>query len=156
MGGTTTMGGILRGLTLVLAIVAGTACSPIVRNHGFTPSESELASIVIGQDTRATIIENIGPPTSGGVLDGTGFYYVSSTFRRIGPFAPEEVDRQVLAISFNDNDVVTNIERFGLAEGRVVTLSRRVTDDGIRDTTFIRQLLSSFGRFDAGTFLGEG
>jgi hypothetical protein len=51
---------------------------------------------------------------------------------------------------------VRNIETFGLQEGRVVALSRRVTDDNLRDTTFIRQLLGNVGRFDAGQILGEG
>ncbi|MEJ6746410.1 MAG: lipo-like protein, partial [Yoonia sp.] len=35
-------------------------------------------------------------------------------------------------------------------------LSRRVTDNGVRDSTFIRQLLGSIGRVNAGDFLGEG
>jgi len=51
--------------------------------------------------------------------------------------------------------VVRNIERFGLERGQVVTLSRRVTDDNIADTTFIRQLMGNLGRFNAGDFLGE-
>jgi len=34
-------------------------------------------------------------------------------------------------------------------------LDRRVTEDGINDVTFLAQLLGSFGRIDAGQFLGE-
>lgn len=143
-----------RGL-MVLGLVAATACAPVIRNHGFAPSDEELSLLSIGVDTRETIADTVGPPTSGGVLDGSGYYYVASKFRHLGAFAPQEIERQVVAISFAENGTVSNIERFGLEEGRVVALSRRVTDDGIRDTTFIRQLLGSFGRFDAGTFLGD-
>ena len=112
--------------------------------------------LAVGVDTRETVVATVGPPTSGGILSGSDLYYVSSKFRHYGPFAPEEIDRQVLAISFAANDTIANIERFTLQDGAVVALSRRVTDDGIRDTSFIRQLLSSFGRVDASTFLGEG
>lgn len=138
-------------------ILAGSvACTPIVRNHGYIPLQEDLSQIQIGVDTRETIVASVGPPTAGGVLDGSGFYYVSSKFRHFGAFEPEETDRQVLAITFNEAGVVSNIERFGLEDGRVVVLSRRVTDNGVRDSTFIRQLLGSIGRFNAGDFLGEG
>lgn len=145
----------VRSAALLLALVAATACTPIIRNHGFAPSEDEIAVISIGVDDRASIAASFGPPTSGGVLEGSDFYYVSSKFRHYGAFAPEEIDRQLVAVSFDDAGFVRNIERFTLQDGQVVVLSRRVTDDGIRDTTFIRQLLGSFGRIDAGTFLGE-
>jgi len=89
------------------------------------------------------------------VLDQSGYYYVSSKFRHFGAMAPKEIDRQVLAISFDAAGVVSNIERFGLQDGNVVVLSRRVTDNSVRDSTFIRQLLRSFGNVNAGDFLGE-
>lgn len=89
------------------------------------------------------------------MLNESGFYYVASQFRHYGAYAPEEISREVLAISFDANGVVSNIERFGLKDGRVITLSRRVTDDQAHDSTFVRQLLSSFGRVNAGDFLGE-
>ena len=82
-------------------------------------------------------------------------YYATSQFRLFGPFAPEEIDRQVLAIDFDSNDRLRNISRYTLEDGRVVVLDRRVTEDGINDVTFLSQLLGSFGRLDAGQLLGE-
>lgn len=137
-----------------LAIGLATACTPIEANHGYIPVQEDLARIVIGQDTRESVRSLVGAPTSGGVLQGGNFYYVASKFRTFTFFAPEEVEREVLAISFSDAGVVQNIERFGLEDGQVVVLSRRVTDTGIADTTFVRQLLNSLGRIDAGQFLG--
>jgi hypothetical protein len=61
----------------------------------------------------------------------------------------------VLAIDFDSNDRVSNISRYTLEDGRVVVLDRRVTEDGINDVTFLSQLLGSFGRLDAGQFLGD-
>ncbi len=145
----------IRRAVIVTGFVAIAACTPIERNHGYVPSDAELSLLTVGVDTRETLTEAVGPPTSGGVLDGSDFYYVASKFRHYGAFAPEEVDRQVVAVSFSEAGTIANIERFGLQDGRVVALSRRVTDDGIRDTTFLRQLMGSFGRIDAGTFLGE-
>ncbi len=51
---------------------------------------------------------------------------------------------------------MSNIERFGLEEGRVVVLNRRVTDSNTQGVSFLRQLFSNFGTFNASDFLEEG
>jgi outer membrane protein assembly factor BamE (lipoprotein component of BamABCDE complex) len=144
-----------RAAALALALGGAVACTPLYRNHGYIPLDEDLNAIVIGQDTRETVLETFGSPTAGGVMNDEGFYYVRSRFRHYGPLEPQEIDRQVLAVSFAPSGVVQNIERFGLEDGQVVTLSRRVTDDNIRDTTFIRQLLGNLGNFDASQIIGN-
>ena len=90
-----------------------------------------------------------------GAIGNNAFYYVQSRFETIGPGAPVEVDRQVLEISFNSGGTVSNIERFTLQDGNVVALSRRVTSDNVTDSTFLRQLLGSVGRFNAEDLVSE-
>ncbi|MEZ5714860.1 MAG: outer membrane protein assembly factor BamE [Paracoccaceae bacterium] len=151
------MGGISKarlGLA-ALAILALTACAPVFRNHGYIPSEDELAEIVVGVDTRATVDEVIGAPSAGGVLEGGDYYYVRSRVRHFGMFEPKEIERQVLAISFNEQGVVQNIERFGLEDGRIVQLSRRVTSSSVEGKGFLRQLLGNIGGFNPGAFLNR-
>ncbi|PJI92049.1 Beta-barrel assembly machine subunit BamE [Yoonia maricola] len=143
----------IAGFVSVLAVMAG--CTELDRFHGFIPPEEELATLNVGSTTKAEVITLFGPPKSERGLQNNTVYYASSQFRRFGPFAPEEVDRQVLAIDFDANDRLRNISRYTLEDGRVVVLDRRVTEDGINDITFLSQLLGSFGRIDAGQFLGE-
>lgn len=144
---------IARNLWLVLAIGGLAACQPIYRSHGYVPSDSDLAMLVVGQDTRDTVGDFVGRPSSAGVLEDGGWYYVGSRWREVGWKKPEEISREVVAISFNEAGVVQNIERFGLQDGRVVTLSRRVTDSNIKGVTFLGQLLGSIGNVNAGQFL---
>lgn len=136
---------------LVLALLAG--CAESIRNHGYAPTEDQLLEILPGIDTRGTVEDVIGRPSTSGVLREGAWYYVGSKVRHFAYRAPEVVDREVIAISFNADDTVANIERFGLEDGRVVTLSRRVTETTVRDVTFIRQLIRNFGRIDLGEAL---
>ena len=62
---------------------------------------------------------------------------------------PEIVDRQLVAISFDSDGFVSNIERFGLEDGRVIALNRRVTDVAVESPGLIRQLLGSIGNITA-------
>ncbi len=143
----------VAGLVAALAIAAG--CSQLDRYHGFIPPAEELATLDVGQTTKGEVITLFGPPISERALESNTIYYASSQFQYFGPFAPREVDRQVLAIDFDSNDRVRNISRYTLEDGRVVVLDRRVTEDGINDVTFLSQLLGSFGRLDAEQLLGE-
>ena len=143
----------VRNAIAALALVAVTACAPTFRNHGYAPSDADLQELIIGVDSRATVAEVVGPPTAGGVLGDGNFYYVQSRFRTFGALEPQEIEREVVAISFDQDGLVRNIERFGLEQGRVVRLSRRVTDDGIADVTFLGQLFGAFGNFNAGQIL---
>ena len=133
-------------LTLLAVSLAVAGCTATYRNHGYIPPEEELQELVVGIDTRASVEDVVGSPTAGGVLEGGNFYYVRSTVKTFGPRRPEVVDRQVLAISFDEAGVLQNIESFGLEDGRVVTLSRRVTDSNISNVSFLRQLLGNIGR----------
>lgn len=134
----------------VAALLATSACVATYRNHGYMPPQEQLDEIVIGVDTRDSVAETIGSPSSAGLLDDSGYYYVRSRMRNLAFRATETVDREVLAITFNGDGTVANIERFGLEDGQVITLERRVTESSVVDRTFLRQLLGSFGRLRPG------
>jgi outer membrane protein assembly factor BamE (lipoprotein component of BamABCDE complex) len=143
---------ILAGCVLLMSV----GCTTLYRNHGYAPTDEQLEEGGVGVDTRDTVSDVVGPPTAAGVTNGGGFFYVQSRFRLLGPFEPKEIEREVVAIRFDEEGVVSNVERFGLENGNVVALSRRVTQDNVRDTTFLRQLFGSIGNFNAGDFIGDG
>ncbi|AJE47390.1 outer membrane protein assembly factor BamE [Celeribacter indicus] len=133
------------GIALALVL---SACAAQYRNHGYVPTPDQLRTVNIG-DTQEEVASAIGRPTTEGILDRSGWYYVRSRFRHLGAFEPKEVDRQVLAISFDGAGRVSNIERFGLEQGRVVVLDRRVTESNVQGITFLRQLFSNVGNITA-------
>jgi outer membrane protein assembly factor BamE (lipoprotein component of BamABCDE complex) len=130
------------------------ACAATFSNHGFVPRDDELAALAVGVDTRDTVAETVGRPSATGVVRDEAWIYSAYRMRNYAYQAPEVIEREVVAISFTESGVVSNIERFGLEDGRVVTLSRRVTDTSVRDMGFLRQLMRNLGRFDLGS-VGE-
>ena len=144
----------IRNIVIGLGLLALVGCGVATyRTHGYIPVEEDLQKITVGADTRASVEETIGAPSTSGVLDEGAYYYVQSRMRHFAYRKPEVVERQVLAISFDDAGVVRNIERFSLEDGRVVPISRRVTDSSIVDTNLLRQLLSRIGQFSAENML---
>lgn len=145
----------LKITALAVAIVGLAACSPIYRKHGYVPSEEELADIVPGVDTKDSVAQSVGVPSSSGVLRDSGYYYVSSLVRSRGGFEPTTISRELVAINFDAEGTVTGVQRFGLEDGRVVPLQRRVTASNLQDKTFLRQLLGNLGNFNPGNFLED-
>ncbi len=144
---------LLRPALLGVVVLSLTACVATYRNHGYVPSAEDLAEIVPGVDTRDSVSETVGPPSASGVLNESGYYYVASRVRYRGATAPHVVDRQLVAISFDNAGIVRNIERFSLQDGRAVPLERRITDSNLSNRGFLRQLLGNLGNLDPGQFL---
>ncbi len=141
-------------LVIPILVLALLGCSPIQRFHGYAPDDTQLAEIEVGRDTRESVAEKIGRPGVHGVMQGSAWYYVQSDWVEGGWRAPVEVNREVVAISFDGSDRVSNVERFGLEDGEVVPLSRRVTSPGPTATVLLRQLLGSIGQFSPAQMLG--
>lgn len=145
----------LRKLAVTIGLCATLAgCGATYRSHGYAPPDDQLAAIEVGRDTRDSVASAVGRPGTTGILDASGWYYVESRFEHFLWRQPQEIEREVVAISFAPDGRVSNVERFGLEQGRVVPLSRRVTDSNVQGVSFLRQLLGNLGNFDAGTFLG--
>ncbi|PVA12037.1 outer membrane protein assembly factor BamE [Pelagivirga sediminicola] len=137
------------GLALMTAV---SGCTALYQNHGYVPPEEDLQQLVPGVDTRATVDDVIGAPSAAGLLSGGDYYYVRSRVKTYGMLRPEVVDRQVLAISFDGQGVIANIERFGLRDGHPVALSRRVTDSSVSGKGFLQQILGNFGNLNPADF----
>ncbi len=130
-------------LTLAIA-----ACQPIYRNHGYIPTDQDLAVLQVGVDTRESVEATVGRPAAEGLLNDEAWYYVQSQWRTIGAAAPVEITREVVAISFDAGGLVSNIERFGLDQGRIVPLSRRITTTNIRGKGILAQVFGNIGRLN--------
>lgn len=146
---------VLRAALVGMVALLCVACAAVYRNHGYVPADAELAQIEVGKDSHETVAEKIGRPSTQGLLNDEGWFYVQSRFLHQGPKEPVEVDRQVVVINFTDAGIVSNIGRFGLQDGYVVELSRRVTENNIKGVTFLGQLLGNIGRLQASDLLRD-
>ncbi len=146
----------MRGLLALACAAVLSACVAQYRNHGYLPREDDLANVIVGVDTRDSVAESIGVPGTSGVLAGGDYYYVGSRVRHYGAFAPEIIEREIVAVDFDSQGVVRNITRYGLEDGQVVTLTRRVTVTGDGNISFIRQLFGNIGGIDLSGFGSDG
>jgi outer membrane protein assembly factor BamE (lipoprotein component of BamABCDE complex) len=151
------MGGMMRGnWVLAMAVCTWVAgCNTLQQDHGYVPVASDLDRIEVGVDTRDTVAAIVGRPSTEGVLAESAWYYVQSRWATRGASAPREAVREVVEISFDKAGRVSNVARFGLEQGQIITLSRRVTEPNVKGATIIGQLFGNIGRVNTDRLLSR-
>ena len=147
----------LAAVIVLTAMLGGglSGCSAVVQNHGYAPDESLVAEISVGQDTRGSVRRKIGRPSSSGVFSETGWYYVSTTVEHYMYHDPKVTDRRVVAIEFDDEDLVASVNVFGIEDGRIIDLETRTTPTHGRQLTIMQQILGNLGQLSADQVVGQ-
>jgi len=145
------LGAIVKSILVSLVFTSLVACTATYTDHGYVPTDVELGNVVLGVDSRDSLEDAIGRPSSTGTLSDSAWYYISSRIRYFAYRKPEMIERNIVAISFDKNDRVSNIERFSLEDGRVILFSRRATSSSVQGTKFYNQLIRNFFNFGPGT-----
>ncbi len=131
-----------------VALAAATAaCAPVQTYSGFRPDRNneEIPDPQVGVDTRDTVMQRFGSPSTTAIFDQTAWYYVSAVQERVAFYTPRITERRVMVVRF-DGDTVAAVEKFGLERGRIVSYDDHVTPTRGRELGVLEQLLGNVGR----------
>jgi len=131
---------------LVLAAALLANCSPIVDHRGYLPRQGDMQNLQPGM-SKVEVEALLGSPSTTATINvaGDSYYYISSVVEQRAFLRPKEVERQVVAIRFNETDQVESFAHYGLEDGRVVNFSNRETPTRGRELTILQQLISNAG-----------
>ncbi|PZN15690.1 MAG: outer membrane protein assembly factor BamE [Proteobacteria bacterium] len=134
--------------------VAACSAGAVITKHGHHIQQSELQQIQPGM-TREEVQAMLGTPTTtSSVGTGDAFYYISSTTKQVSFFEPEEIDRRVVAVYFNQTGMVERVAEYGLQDGKIFDfISRTTPSANTKDEGLLKQLFRNLGR--RGAIFGE-
>ncbi|MBU6407658.1 MAG: outer membrane protein assembly factor BamE [Alphaproteobacteria bacterium] len=133
-------------LAMALATGAGAACTPVQRQHGFVADNPATMQVQVGIDTQDTIRARLGTPSTETVFGDATWYYVTSVQESFAFLQPETIERNVLAIGFDPQGVVSRVDRFGLERGQIVNFADAETPTRGRELGILEQILGTIGR----------
>lgn len=137
----------LRFAAPLFALVLLAACEPRIGAHGFVPNPERVAQVQPGAADKLDVSEILGAPSAVANFDASTWYYVSQRSSATAFFKPEIVEQTVLAVRFDDNDLVSSVDRFTLEDGRIVDPVARQTPTAGNELTLLQQLFGNIGRF---------
>ena len=140
----------------VCIALALSACSSnkewFTDHNGNMPSEDRIAKLKVGQ-YKEDVFANLGTPSSIVSLDQNTWIYMSADVERVAFFKPEEVDRDILIIRFNDENKVAEIKRMNQKDGQEVKVSEEQTSTLGEKPGFFERFFGGVGSYSP--FMGK-
>ena len=133
-------------ITLALALLIS-ACAPRIDVRGNLPREEQLSKIKIGKQNRNDVSEVLGTPSTLGTFDDKVWYYISRKTEKFAFFREQIIDHQVIAIYFDDRNIVAAIHRYNKDDLREIGMVDRTTPTTGKTLSIIKQLIGNMGRF---------
>jgi len=143
----------VRNVIFILLVFFLASCSGIESQHGYIPSEAELGNLEVGETTTEDVLGNIGNPAFVNEDYGTTWVYIETKQINRGITKAKTTERNVVVLSFEEDDTLGNIETVGLENGRTVRFTQRVTKTYEGRLSVIQQILRSFGNFGSGALI---
>lgn len=132
-------------VALALAIASAAGCRATRDFHGYVPDQALPTDVEPTVDTRSTVLARLGSPSTTSVFDDNLWVYMSSTRENKAFYYPKVVSREIVAIQFDENDVVSDVLTYDLEDGRVIDYASRVTPTRGRELSILEQLFGSIG-----------
>jgi outer membrane protein assembly factor BamE (lipoprotein component of BamABCDE complex) len=133
----------MRISAVVLSAALLMGCTPVINERGYLPDPAGEASIKSGTDTKTTVQARLGDPSTTATFGDDTWYYISSTERQVAFFDPIVTRRKILAVHFDKDGKVADLQHYGLKDGHVVAFETRTTPAKGREITFLQQLFNA-------------
>ncbi|HXP73906.1 MAG TPA: outer membrane protein assembly factor BamE [Stellaceae bacterium] len=131
------------------------ACSPTVNTRGNLPSPDLLAQIKPGVTDKASVTQLLGSPSSVASFDDTTWYYISQKSEELAFFKPEVRDPEVVAVIFDKDGTVKDVQKRSSKTPRSIEPVARTTPAPGKELSFIEQLIGNFGKFNTNSAAGK-
>lgn len=128
---------------LMVGTVTLFGCTPVVSQRGYLPDPIGEAAIRVGVDTKTTVQDRLGDPSTQATFGSDSWYYISSVEKRVAFFDPRVENRSIMAIHFDKDGKVSDIRHYSLKDGHVVAFESRETPAKGREMTFLQQLFNA-------------
>src|SRR3546814_20097972 len=115
---------------LACATIALSACGSGVQLRGNTPDPEDVAVIKAGVQSRQDVVDLLGSPSAVSTFEDRKWYYIGQKTQEIAFMKPEVVERQLLAITFDETGHVEGTKHFGLADEQESEPGERAPQNG--------------------------
>jgi outer membrane protein assembly factor BamE (lipoprotein component of BamABCDE complex) len=123
-------------------LVAG--CSPEINYRGYRAKPGALAQVAEGMP-KSEVEGILGSPSTTASINfqGDSYYYITSITQGRSFLEPKEINREVIAVRFDQQDQVTSVAQYGLEDGRIIDLNTRKTPVAGQEFNILKELFNS-------------
>ncbi len=139
----------MRAAAVALAALAVAGCGPRVYSGGNKPLAEKLTQIKPGTQTRSQVRELLGSPSTRSTYGSEVWFYISSTQETEAFFKPEETERTIYIVSFDEQGLVQGLSQLNKEDGREIVISGKKTPTAGHNMSIVEQMIGNIGRFNS-------
>lgn len=121
-------------------------CTPTIKDEGYISNAKAVSSVKPGVDSRKSILNKLGSPSSTSSFDSNTWFYISKRSQSKSFFYQETLEQEVVAITFGQSGVVKTVQRYNLEDAQLVTPASGATPSLGHKLGFLEQLFGNLGR----------
>ncbi len=145
-----------RCVAVLVVLMLASGCVSVRSSHGYVLERGEEeVNARIGLDTKDSVLAKYGEPSMIGTFDQNAWYYLASFDQSRAFFRPRVTAREVVAFHFDQNGLVTSVDKIGLQDGIEVKVASRVTPTRGKELSFWEQVFGNIGQLPAGALGSE-
>jgi len=133
-------------LGLLLCAVSACSSDVFLVHNGNMPAPEKIAKLEKGQ-TKQTVAELLGSPSSIASFDDNTWIYMSSTVRKFAFLDPKVLQRNILTIEFDNKGKVRNFAEIDESQGRKVGIDQDETEIQTQDVGFFKKYFGGVGAY---------
>ncbi len=132
---------------ILLAVLVISACTTITQNNGAEIRQVKLDEIG-PSSTKPQIYELLGSPSTKSIYGDETWFYITSQIRRELIKSDKILKQNVIAITFDKANHVSNIEVYDINDRRDFANESDTTPTAGKPLTVMEQLLGNVGKFN--------
>jgi len=137
-------------IIITMAVMALGGCTSRKFVRGYMADEKMVSSIRAQVDTRDSVQQMLGSPSSAATFDNDNWYYYSKKSESLAFFKEDITELNIIAVRFDDEGYVTSVDNYTLDDHNNISPVGKTTQTHGRELSFIQELFGNIGRFGAG------
>jgi outer membrane protein assembly factor BamE (lipoprotein component of BamABCDE complex) len=134
-------------MRLILALLILTSCTDIEIQRGAELRQEQIDKITT-ESAKGDVINLLGSPSTKSSFGDDTWYYIHNQ-RQLNLFGTDEITNQeILAITFNADDLVKKVEVVDLSKAQEVDFSEDKTPTAGNELSILEQMLGNIGKFN--------
>lgn len=128
-----------------------TACAPEIEHRGYIPKQGSFDQIHNGMGKTEVEAALGSPSTTASIkFQGDSYYYITSITEHRAFLNPKEVNRDVIAIRFDQQDKVQSFAQYTMQDGRIIDVNSNATPVLGEDLSILQEIFRGLLNSTAG------
>ena len=140
---------IINKIILIFILTLTISCVSRIENRGYSFNLSDY-NIKKGISSKQAIYKNMGSPTLTSYIDGEEFWiYMEEEIEKFLFFKPKVLDRKIVSITFNKNNLVKTVNKYNLENENKIAFSQDKTKLKQDEKGFFADIFGNVGQVRA-------